>query len=330
MAIITNTFQTTAAKGNRESLADIVSMITPRETKLYSSMKKGTASATFEEWTQRALRAPAANAQLEGDQYSFNATTASVRVGNYTQILRDSWIVTRTQNSVDNAGKGEKATRAKMEAGLAIRKDVELSLLSPVASVAGATRVSAGLPSWLTTNVSRGATGANGGYQVGTKLVNAPTAGTKRAFTQALLDTVMQAVYNSGGNVSEAMLSPYNKSVFVTFMSNSNVATFRHAVENGDSNRVVSNADWYDGPFGTVKIEPNRVMATNASVASNVLLLDYDMLDFAWLDPIKEDPKVTTNADADAGVIIGEGTLRVENEAGLGVVADVFGLTAST
>ncbi|MGL4527345.1 MAG: SU10 major capsid protein [Aestuariivirga sp.] len=330
MAIIANTFQSTAAKANRESLADMISMITPKETKLYSGMGKGSASATFEEWTQRNLRAPAANVQLEGDAYTFNATTPTVRVGNYTQILRDSWIVSRTQNSVDNAGRGEKSTRAKMEAGLAIRKDVELSLLSPVASVAGASRVSAGLPSWLTTNVSRGATGANGGYQVGTKLVNAPTAGTKRAFTQALLDTVMQQVYNAGGNVSEIMVSPYNKSVFVTFMSNANVATFRHAVENGDSNRVVSNADWYDGPFGTVKVEPNRVMVTNATVASNILLLDYGMLSFDWLDPIKEDPKVTTNADADAGVLIGEGTLKVENEAGLGAVADVFGINATT
>lgn len=330
MAIIANTFQTTTAKANRESLADMISMITPKKTKLYSAMKKGKAEATFEEWTQRNLRAPAANVQLEGDTYTFNATTPTVRVGNYTQIMRDSWIVSRTQNSVNNAGNGEKTTRAKMEAGLAIRKDVELALLTASASVAGATRVSAGLPSWLTTNVSRGATGANGGYQVGTKLVNAPTAGTKRAFTQALLDTVMQQVYISGGEVSEVMLSPYNKSVFVTFMSNANVATFRHAVENGNDNRIVSNADWYDGPFGQVKIEPNQVMATNAAVASNVLLLDYDMIDFAWLDPIKEDPKVTTNADADAGVLIGEGTLRVENEAGLGLIADTFGLTAAT
>lgn len=330
MSIITNTFQSTSAKGNRESLSDIISMITPKETKLYSAMKKGTASATFEEWTQRSLRAPAANAQLEGDQYSFNATTASVRVGNYTQIMRDSWIVSRTQNSVDNAGKGEKATRAKLEAGLSIRKDLELALLTPSASVAGATRVSAGLPSWLTTNVSRGSSSANGGYNSGTKLVAAPTAGTKRAFTQALLDTVMQAVYNSGGNVSDVMLSPYNKSVFVTFMSNSNVATFRHEVDNGQSNRIVSNADYYDGPFGTVKVEPNRVMATNTTVASNVLLLDYDMLEWKWLDPIKEDQKVTTNADADAGVLIGEGTLCVENEAGLGVIADTYGLTSST
>ena len=45
---------------------------------------------------------------------------------------------------------------------------------------------------------------------------------------------------------------------------------------------------------------------------------------------VSQDGKVTPNADAEAGVIIEEATLIVKNQAGLGVVADVFGLTAST
>jgi hypothetical protein len=330
MAALTNTFLSTAAKVNRESLHDMVSMLTPRDTPLYSRIGKGKADALFEEWPIRNLRAPAANIQTEGDTYSYNAVAPTIRVGNYTQIMRESWIVSRSQNSVKNAGNSESSTRAKLEAGLAIRKDVELAILTPLPSLGGATRQSGGLPTWLTTNVSRGATGANGGYNVGTKVTVAPTAGTKRAFTQALLDTVMQSVYVAGGNVSEVQLSPYNKAVFVTFMSNPNVATFRHMAEDGKGNRIVSNADFYDGPFDQVAIRLNRVMAANAVVASNIWLLDYEKLSYKWLDEIKEDPEVVPNADAKAGVIIGEGTLMVENEAGLGVIADVFGINATT
>lgn len=331
MGIILNTFSSTAAKVNREDLSGMVSMLTPTDTPLYSMIGKGSAKNTFHEWSTRTLRAPAANAQLEGDQYTYNAVSASVRVGNETQILRESWVVSKTQDKIDNAGNQESSDRAKLEAGLVIRKDLELAFLSNTASVAGTTRIVGGLPSWLTTNVSRGATGANGGYSVGTKLTVAATIGTLRTFTQALLDTVMQSCYDNGANVNVIMASSYLKGVFVSFMANPNVATYRYAVDDGKGNKLISNADWYEGPYGKVKFAPNRIMTLGgALVARNVFLLDTDLLSADWLRPINNDSSVAPNADATAGVMIGEGTLKVENQQGLGVVADVFGLTAST
>ena len=41
-------------------------------------------------------------------------------------------------------------------------------------------------------------------------------------------------------------------------------------------------------------------------------------------------PDVAVTGDARKTVIIGEGCLKVDNEAAHGVVADIFGLTAST
>ena len=330
MAVIANTFTSGLAKVNRESLADDVSMITPRETPLYSGMKKGSADATYNEWIQDVLRAPAANAQLEGDAYAYNATTPMVRVGNHTQIVRDSYIVTRTQDKVRNAANSETTERAKLKVGLALRKDVELQLISNTASVGGQTRISGGLPSWLATNVSRGVGGVDGGFNTGTKLTVAETTGTQRAFTQTLLDDTLQEVYQSGGDVTECMVSPYVKRVFVTFMSNPNVATFRHAVNDGDGNRIVSNADYYDGPHGQVKVTMNRVMGLNAATARRAFLIDWSMLGYDWLRPLAEDNDTNTNADARGGVIVGEGHLMVKNEAGLGAVVDLFGMTAAT
>ena len=114
-------------------------------------------------------------------------------------------------------------------------------------------------------------------------------------------------------------------------MSDSNVAQFRYAASGG-SNTILATADVYEGDYGKVMIIPNRVAAGSAAMASNVHLLDPDMLHWKWLRKIAEDKdagKVATS-DAKRGVLIGEGTLCVKNEAGLGVVADVFGLTAST
>jgi hypothetical protein len=53
------------------------------------------------------------------------------------------------------------------------------------------------------------------------------------------------------------------------------------------------------------------------------------MVKWLSLRPIQED-KVAKTGDAENGVLIAEGCLKVVNEAGIGVVADVFGLTAST
>lgn len=330
MAVITNTFTTASPRGNRESLSDVVSRITPEDTPIYSMIPKETASATFEEWEIDTLAAPAANAQLEGDVYTFSAITPVVRVGAPTQIMRKEWIITATQESVKNAGNAEKKREVKLKRGIEIRKDTELAIVSNTASVRGQTRLMGGLPSWLTSNVSRGAGGANGGYSSGTTLTVAETTGTQRAFTQALLDTVMQAAYISGASVKNVVVSPYVKSVFVGFMSNSGVATFRYAVRPNEDRTVIATADYYEGPFGRVAVIPNRVMAASAAVARRAFLLDDDLLAMKVLRKIAADPEVTTNADAEAGVIIGEHTLAVKNEAGQAVIADLFGLTAST
>jgi hypothetical protein len=53
------------------------------------------------------------------------------------------------------------------------------------------------------------------------------------------------------------------------------------------------------------------------------------MVKWMSLRPIQED-KVAKTGDAENGVLIAEGCLKCVNEAGIGVVADVYGLSAST
>jgi hypothetical protein len=244
--------------------------------------------------------------------------------------MRKEGIISGTQDATDNAGGVEQIKYQKLKKAVELRKDAEFSIVTANASVAGTTRKSGSLSTWITSNVSRGATGANGGYSTGTGLTVAPTNGTQRAFTKTLLDTVMQAGYQNGANFGHVFTSPYVKSVFVTFMSDANVATFRYMAENGQGNRIIANADIYEGPFGKVVIHPNRVMAGSAGLARNVFLVDTEFAEYGWFRKIKEDKDVAKTGDAQKFVRIGEGALKVKNEKGMGVVADVFGLTAST
>ncbi len=330
MGITANTFQSTAAKGNLEQLSDVVSRITPEDTPIYSMIEKVSFTGTHPEWETDDLAAPAANIQLEGDEYTFGATTAAVRVGNYTQIMRKEGVISGTQDATDNTGGVEQVKYQKLKKGVELRKDVEFSIVDTNASVAGATRESGSLNTWITSNVSRGATGTNGGYNSGTGLTAAPGPGTQRAFTKTLLDTVMQQGYTNGANFRHLFVSPYVKSVFVTMMSDSNVASFRYAASTGKENSIIANADIYEGPFGKVMVHPNRVMAGSATLARNAFLVDPEFLQYGWFRKIAEDKEVAKIGDAKRFVLLGEGALRVRNEKGLGVLADLFGLTAAS
>lgn len=330
MAVVANTFVSTSARGNREELSDVVSRITPEDTPIYSLVEKVSFKTTHPEWETDDLAAPADNIQTEGDDYTFSATTAAVRQGNYAQILRKEGIISGTQDATDNAGSVEQVKYQKLKKGVELRKDVEYSIVAANASISGVTRKSGSLSTWLTTNVSRGAGGSNGGYSSGTGFTVAPTNGTQRAFTKTLLDATMQLGYTSGANFRHLVVSPYVKSVFVTFMSDTNVASFRYAASSGKDNSIIANADVYEGPFGKVIVHPNRVMAGAAGLARNAFLIDTEYLSFGWFRKIKEDKEVAKTGDAQKFVLLGEGALKVHNEKGLGVVADLFGLTAAS
>lgn len=300
------------------------------DTPIYSLIEKVSFKTTHPEWETDELAAPGANIREEGDDYTFGETVAASRYGTYTQIMRKDGIITGSQDATDNAGSVEQVKYQKLKKGVELRKDVEFAIVDTNAQVAGATREFGSLNTWITSNVSRGGGGANGGYNSGTGLTAAPSPGSQRAFTKTIMDTVMQQGYTNGANFRHVVVSPYVKSVFVTFMSDANVAAFRYAASSGKDNSIVANADVYEGPFGKVMIHPNRVMAGSATLARNAFFIDPEYLQFGWFRPIKEDKEVAKTGDAKKFVIIGEGALKPTNEKGLGVAADLFGLTAAS
>ncbi|CAN7494771.1 DUF5309 domain-containing protein [Phyllobacterium sp. LjRoot231] len=332
MAQVTGTFSTYDAIGDREDLENAIYQITPEETPFISMIGSGKVKAVRHDWQTDALAVPAVNAAIEGDDYTYANVTPTTRLANYTQISLKTVIVTETQDAVDKAGREKELAYQMAKKGVELKKDIEAAALSNVASVAGndtTARISGGFPAWMTSNDDRGAAGADGGFSTGTGLVVAATNGTQRAFTKTLLDTVIGLVYASGGNPDTVMLSPYNKQVFSTFMSNANVAPFRNEVKSPKQGTIIAAADAYLSDFGLLSVVPNRVMGTTAALARNVFVITPDMVERGVLRPITQDVPAKTG-DANKRVIKTEWTLVVKNQAAHGVVADVFGLTATT
>lgn len=331
MVQVTGAFDTYTAIGNREQLADAIYMITPEDTPLMTLLGRQGIDGTHPEWQTDRLAAPSANAQIEGDTWNFAAFLPTQRVGNYTQISDKKIAVTRTQEKMVKAGRKSELKRELKKQGTVLKKDMEYAILQNKASVAGnssTARQLAGFPAWCTTSVARGATGTNGGFQSGTGLVNAAGNGTLAAWTKQMMDDVLQASYTAGGNTTTVMLSPYNKRVFTNM---SGVAQLRanQNTSNHEQLTIFSGADTYVSDWGVMNIVPNRVMATDAGTARNILVIDPTMADVGIFDDIQmyEAAKI---GDAERRVLVVEYSLIMRNEAAQGVIADVFGLTAAT
>jgi hypothetical protein len=337
MAQVANTWDTYDSKRNREQLANDIDLITPEETPLYSMIGTKQLEGTHPEWNLDVLNTPnSANRKIEGDVWSFATPLATSRVGNYTQISDKEFIITDTQEAVSaKAGPKSDVDREMMKAGMELRIDLEVIMLSNQASVAGnnaTPRQSAGMRAWIATNDMLGATGASGGFNAGTGIVDAATNGTPRAFTKdALLDAAMSGAYTSGGRVDTVLLSPYAKSVFSKFMSDANVAQQRTTITGRNQATIYAAADTYVGDFGTVVMVPDRQLArAGAGFARNIFGLDRSKWSLGFLRPIHEVPNIPKTSDATPGVLLCEWTLISKNEAANFVIADIFGMTATT
>lgn len=334
MSQAVNTFDTYDSNRNREEFSDAIHMITPEETPLLSLLPRMKAASTHPEWSIDTLATPStSNQQLEADEYTYAQITPTTRIGNYCEIARKAYIIGRTQEKTLKAGPKSELGRERRKKGVELKKDIEASILANKASVAGAAgtaRVTGGFPAWLTSNDSRGSGGSDGGFNSSTKVVDAATNGTQRAFTKAILDAVILASYNSGGNPTTFMCSPYVKTVFSTLMQSSNTPTIYNMVKGDEQATIYGAADTYRSDFGVIDVVPNRVMAAvGATLARNGLLIDPDMAGVAYFDDIFEDRPAKTG-DAEKRVLLAEYALIMKNQAAHGIAADLYGMTSSS
>lgn len=334
MAQVANTFETYDAVGNREELADKIYQITPEETPFLSLIGRKPVVSTHPEWQIDALASPDTdNNQPEGNDWSFGAITPTSRVGNYTQISDKRIIISRTQDKTSKAGRKSELAREVAKKGVELRIDMEAISLSNQASSAGSgngatNRKLGGFRAWLSTNDN--ISGASGGFNSGTGVVDAATNGSQRAFTKTILDAVILSTYNAGGSPKTLMLSPYAKTVFSTFMADSNVAPQRFETPAKSQTTIVAAADMYLSDFGTISVVPNRQMArAGATVARNAFLIDPRMVSLGVFDDIQIQKPAKTG-DAEKRVLNVEYTLLVNNEAAHGVAADLYGMTSGS
>ena len=320
MAIVTNTFTKYSVVGLREDLSSLIANISPEETPFVTNItKRRSVSNTFFEWQQDSLAAAAANAQIDGDDVaSFTATTATSRLGNYTQILRNDFIIAdNLGGSLDLAGRRSEIAYQTAKIGKEQRRDLEFNLSGVnQAAVAGnntTARKTASLSAFIKTNTSKGTGGAD--PTVSSGVVNAArTDGTQRAFTEAMLKDVIQSAWTEGWSPTMLMVGAFNKRAVSAFAG---IAAQRYMAPSDGPTSIIGAADVYLSDFGSVTIVPNRF-----SRARDAYLIDPDLIEIATLRPMSSQELAKTG-DATKFMIIQETGLQVNQEAGLGIIADL-------
>lgn len=266
-----NSFLTNAAIGNREDLIDIIYNVAPTDTPLISMIDKVPAEAVTHEWQRDTLDTPANNTTAEGADATYTAITPTQRLSNQTQIARKTFSVSDTQEKVRKAGRKSEIRYQTILKGKALRKDMELSLVENATLTTGATRQARGLRGWIQSNNSLGVGGA---APVAIGGNTAPTDGTLRTFTEAILRDGVRMAYLAGGNPTTLMLHPTLKQAAGATFTGGGTRFVAIA-----DKRLESTFDFYEHDFGTVKVVPNRVM----SRTREGYLVDPDMVALAVL-----------------------------------------------
>lgn len=310
------TYQTYTAIGQREDLSDVIYNISPTDTPFMNSVGKTKATAVNHEWQKDALAAVnTSNALIEGAAGADATMSPSTRVGNYTQISGKTVKISGTLETVNKAGRRSEKAYQLAKASAEIKRDMEAILLGNTVKAAGdgssTARTLGGLQTWLNTNKDLvGTAGSNGS--------TARVTGTDRAFTQTILNNVIQQCFTSGGKPSMLLVTPAQKVVASTFAG---IATRYRDVPASQQAQIIAAADVFVSDFGIIQIVPDRFIP-NTDNDDTAFLLDPELAAVAYLRPFQTNELAKTG-DAEVTQLLVEYTLEVKNEAGHGIISDL-------
>lgn len=301
--------------GIREDLIDVIYNIDPTDTPFLTQAPKTKAKNTFHEWQTDSLDAAGANATLEGADATFAPADPTVRLGNYTQISQKTAKVSGTLEATDRAGRDREMTYQLLKRGQELKRDMETALVglnnAREAGSSSTPRELASYQAWVATNTDRGTDGVDPTGD-GT---DAATDGIQRAFTEDLLEGVIDSIWEAGGKPDTILTGSFNKRAMNGFVGRAPSV----AVVNQEAREksIINAVDVYVSDYGNLQIVPDRFVRPR-----DVLVYQRDMWAVAYLrNMVTHD--IAKTGDSEKKQILVEYTLVARNEASSGIIADL-------
>lgn len=280
---------------NREDLLDVITIISPVDTPLFTMFRKTKVSNVQVEWLTDALDQAATNAVVEGSSATFQAATQRTRLLNYCQISREAYDVSDTQRAVNPAGIRDEF-RYQMGKGLKQwKRDVEHDIINGNTASAASTRCARGIFRWLGgfSSVTANATGTNSGLFL----------------LESDLNARLQAIWVSGGLADYVLCTPSVKNFISTNYAGS--ANSRRNIPLTD-NAVVNVIDFYYSDFGNIKLLPHRWFNSAAAGTANLQRVTFMIQSDKWVLGFLRPPKNVPLAkigSSERAMVEGEWTL---------------------
>lgn len=275
----------------RESLLNVITNLSPTETQLFTGLGKSKATAAVHQWLVDNYDATTTNStdkkQIEGADFGAGDVTNPSRKTNYTQIVRQDWKVSGTEQVTTHAGMTSPKAYHMAKSLVHWKNKAEWSILNGVATAGNATtaRELGGIFDQVTTN----------------KVANAAVAFTENLF----VDYMGQVWGTSSKGVDAAYVGAKGKRLISGFTTGAT-----KYVETKDK-RLINAVDIYESDFGVVKLFLHRFVNDVLAAANtgNIAMLNEGTWFIASLrEPNNYDaPK---GGDYEKGAIIGEFTVE--------------------
>ena len=270
------------------------------------------------------------NAIVDGADIDQNDVVLGNRAGNYHQTAVKEIQISKRANATDSIGRQGSLSYQVSQGQKRLRRDVESQMLTQQASAPGTSgatpSISAGLGAWIETNVAFGALGVAGGFNYTTRIIDAPTPGTKRPLTETQIRDIAQQVYEAGGMTDVLMSTPtvirliseylFSSSARVATMTNDNASGTSPMTAYGSANVFITD-------FGQVlKLKDNRQQKDTDENVASLFFLDPSKLWQSFMTGYQTEPLAKTGL-SDKRLISCDYSLLVTNEKSQGMIADI-------
>jgi len=316
----------------REDLMNRIIDISDFPRPLSDMIGTDTASNDYTEWTKDELAAPNKdNAVVDGFVVTTeDDTKTGERVGNHCQaMVKVVKVSTRAQSS--DTVQTDALIYQVMQRSKEIRRDEEAAFTSQNASVkstgsAGTPGKLGGLAAWCESNTD--GAGADGGFNLATGVVDAPTGGAGRGLTETMISDVVESIHNNGGDPSVLMTVPKLKKALSAYLFSSSARIATLMSDTGTSAEDVTakgSVGVYVTDFATLELVSNRLQPMDSGTGgdmANVLIIDPAYLTKAVLTGYRVEP-LAKRGTLDERLMCVDLTLKVLTEKAHGCIRDI-------
>ena len=281
-------------EGIKEDVSDMITNIDPTDTPMFTMMRTEKVHNRTFNWQEDSHDPPVENAQLEGDNASYETLTPTEERENSTQIFHKAFQISETADAVATYGRAKETAYQLAKKLIAIKLDLERAFIGvdndKVTGGSSTKRKMASVSKMISTTVDAGGSATD-------------------PLTEDKLLELGEDCYNNGSKPSVLMIKPADSRI----VSNFAYAAGRNR-ELAQGRRLVNVVDLYVSPYGEYKVIMNRHQLT-----THAFLIDPAMFKTCVLRPFAR-TLLAKLGDADNHFIRGEYSVKHNSFADSGMI----------